>query len=69
MNQNELLLNHKNGNLTEHALHIFKNNNNSKVAKTKNKNKTFHGRIKPSEIEAPYQPVVCCSNEIILQTN
>ena len=39
MNQNELLLNHKNGNLTEHALHIFKNNNNSKVTKTKNENK------------------------------
>jgi hypothetical protein len=39
MNQNELLLNHKNGNLTEHALHIFKNNNNSKVTK-KTKTKT-----------------------------
>ena len=39
MSKNDILLNHKNGNLTEHALHIFKNNNNSKVTK-KTKTKT-----------------------------
>ena len=51
MNQNELLLNHKNGNLTEHALHIFKNNNNSKVTKKtkKNKNKNKKNRKKSTK--------------------
>jgi hypothetical protein len=45
MNQNDLLLNHKNRNLTEHALHIFKNNDNSKVTK-KNKKKTKQKKTK-----------------------